>query len=235
MHNISHVNQANCKFLYQNIHVKFCFFQCTQNNVDEGDSTLHFLCHGSSRDPNKMREYLSKFFKEHLEFLLQITSDILSCKKQPINDYISYILSESQPLDEIGICCFTHMYHLHVGIIMGTQYWTTHHDHDIQKCDKLLSFLGSLKFVSMKWKSTPENSSSEGQSEPEVSDSDTKQKPKTKRDNEYNLWPRKPQPASPEPEPEQGGYHLCSRDKKPAQKPNKKPPRPSNPPPPKTR
>ena len=177
-----------------------------------------------------MRENLSKFFKEHSEFLLQIKSDILSCKKQPINDYTSYILSESQPLDKIGICCFARMYHLYVGIIMDTQYWTTHRDHDIQKCDKLLGFLGSLKFVSMKWKSTQGNSSSEGQSEPEISDSDAKQKLKTKRDNEYNLQPRKPQPASPEPEPEQEGYHLHSCDKEPAQKPNKKPPRPSKPP-----
>ena len=118
--------------------------------------TYHAMA--TQRDPNKMREYLSKFFKEHLEFLLQTSSDILLCKKQLIDDYISYILSDSQPLDEIGICYFAHMYHLHVGIIMDMPYWTTCHDHDIQKCDKLLGFLGGLKFVSMKWKSTPENS-----------------------------------------------------------------------------
>ena len=120
------------------------------------------------------------------------------------------------------------MYHLHVGIIMDMQYWTTVMIM-IFKNAMLLGFLGGLKFVSMKWKSTPENSSSEGQSEPEISGSDTKQKAKTKRDNKYNLWPRKPQLASPEPEPEQEGYHLHSHDKEPAQKTNKKPPRPSKP------
>ena len=73
------------------------------DDIDEGDSTLHLLCHGSSRDASKMREYFGTFFKEHLEFLLQIACDILSQKKQPINDYINYILSESQPLDEIRI------------------------------------------------------------------------------------------------------------------------------------
>ena len=200
-------------------------FQCTHINVDEGDSPVHFLCHGSTRDLKKIREYLGKFFKEHSDFLLQIASDILSRKKQPIDDYISCILSDNQPFDEIAICCFTHLYHLHVGIIMDTQYWTTHHDHDIQKCNKILGFLGGLKFVSMKWESTPENCSSEGQSEPEMSDSDTK----TNRDNEYNLRPRKPQPARPEPEPKEQGYYLCSHVKEPVQRKNKKTPRPSKP------
>ena len=172
---------------------------------------------------------MGKFFKEHSDFSLQIASDILSRKKQPIDDCISCILSESQPFDEIAICCFARMYHLHVGIIMDTQYWTTHHDHDIQKCDKLLGFLGGLKFVSMKWKSTPENSSCEGQSEPEMSDSDTKPKTKTKRDNEYNLWPRKPQPARPEPETKVQGYNLHSRAKGPVQRRNKETPRPLKP------
>ena len=75
-----------------------------------------------------------------------------------IDDYINYILSESQPLDEIGKCCFSWMYHLHVGIIMDMMYWTTRHDHDIHKCDKLLGYIGGLSFVSMRWKVTPEKS-----------------------------------------------------------------------------
>ena len=120
------------------------------NSINEVDSTLHLLCHGSSRDPRKLREYLAKIFKEHREVLLQISSEILSQKKMHSDDYIYYILSESQPLDEIGICCFARMYHLHIGIIMDTMYWTAHRDHDIQKCDKLLGFMGGLKFVSMK-------------------------------------------------------------------------------------
>ena len=54
-----------------------------------------------------------------------------------------------------------------------------------------------------------------------------KQKPETKTDNTYNLQPRKPQPTSPEPDPEQEGYNLCSHDNKPAQNPDTRTPRPS--------
>ena len=50
-------------------------------NVDEGDSTIHLLCHGSSRDPMKIREYLKKFFEEHFDFLTEISSHILAWKK----------------------------------------------------------------------------------------------------------------------------------------------------------
>ena len=98
-----------------------CFliiFQCTHDGIPEGDLTLHLLCHGSSRDPRTMRKYLGKFFNDHIEFLLHISSDILSRKKQHLDDYINFILSESQPLDEIALCCFARMYHLHIGIIM---------------------------------------------------------------------------------------------------------------------
>ena len=95
-------------------------FQCIYNGIDERD------------------------FKEHMEFLLQIASDILSLNNQPIDDYINYILSESQPLDEIGICCFAKMYRLHIAIIMDTMFWTTCQDHDINKCDKILGFKGGL-------------------------------------------------------------------------------------------
>ena len=77
---------------------------------------------GAQGTQKKMREYLAKFFKEHVEFLLQISSDILSWKNMHIDDYINHILSESQPLDEIGICCFARMYHLHIGIIMDMMY-----------------------------------------------------------------------------------------------------------------
>ena len=112
----------------------------------------------------KRREYLATFFKEHSDFLLQISSDILSWEKIHIDDYINYIISENQPLDEIAIFCFARMYHLHIDIIMDTMYWTTHRDHNIKKCDKLLGFMGGLKFVGMRWKTTtvtPDNSSSE--------------------------------------------------------------------------
>ena len=146
------------------------------DGLDEGDSTLHLLCHGSSRDASKMRQYLGTFFKEHSEFLLQIASDILSHKKQPIDDHINYILAESQPLDEIGICCFARMYHLHIAIIMDTMFWTTRWDHDINKCDQILGFKGGLQFVSMKWKTKTDNAdkpTSEAELDPQTSDIDT--------------------------------------------------------------
>ena len=178
-------------------------------NIDEGDSTIHLLCHGSSRDPVKIHEYLKKFFEEHFDFLTEISSHILAWKKMPVTDYINYILSECQPFDEIAICCFARMYHIHIRIIMDDMYWTTRKDHDLKKCDKLLGFIGGLQFVSIKWKTTDDNKDEE--SEPGTSGLGNT--PDNHGGISYNLRSRKEQNTcqqtsqkSPEPE----GYNLRS-------------------------
>ena len=81
----------------------------------------------------KIREYLKKFFEEHFDFLTEISSHILAQKKMPTTDYINYILSECKPFDEIAICCFARMYHIHIGIILDYMYWTTQKDHDLEE------------------------------------------------------------------------------------------------------
>ena len=176
-----------------------------------------------------MREYLATFFKEHVHFLLQISSDILSQKKIHIDDdYINYIISENQPLDEIAICCFARMYHLHIGIILDTMYWTTCRDYNIQKCDKLLGFMGSLKFVGMKWKTmpvTPDNSSSEEDDVAGTSGIDNTDPPHGNIKSNYNLRPRKVQETTHASTPQLEGYNLRSHDKKPLPAAAKKSPR----------
>ena len=160
--------------------------------------------------------------------MLQISSDILSWKKIHIDDYIINIISENQPMDEIAICCFARMYHLHIGIIMDTMYWTTRQDHNIQKCDKLLGFMGGLKFVGMKWKTTPvtlDNSSSEEDDVAGTSGIDNTDSPHGNIQSNYNLRPRKVQETSRASMPELESYNLCSHDKKPLPATAKKSPR----------
>ena len=208
------------------------FFQCTHDSIDEGNSTLHLQCHGSSRDTKKMRQYLATFLKEHVDFLLQISSDILLWKKIHIDGYINYIISENQPLDKIAICCFARMYHLHIGIIMDTMYWATHRVHNIQKCDKLLGFMGGLKFVGMKWKTTPvtpDNSSSEEDDVAGTSGIDKTDPPHGNIQSNYNLRPRKVQETTHASTPELEGYNLRLHDKKPLPAAAKKSPRQSKP------
>ena len=118
-------------------------------------------------------------FAEHEEFVWKISSDILSCKKQCLEYYINYILSESQPLDEIALCCFAQMYHIHIEIIMDMMYWTTCQDHDLHKYHKLLGYIGGLSFTSIKW-----NTSVDSEPEPEHEP--------VKRKADYNFCPRKP-------------------------------------------
>ena len=104
-----------------------------------------------------------------MDFVTTISDDILARKKMQVEDYINYILSESQPLDEIAICCFARMYHLHVEITMDSMFWTTCQDHDFHKCDKLLGFIGSLNFVSIRWKTTSDENIPEPEPEPGTS------------------------------------------------------------------
>ena len=155
-------------------------------NVDEGDSTIHLLCHGSSREPTKICEYLKKFFEEHFDFLTEISSHILAWKKMPVTDYITLHIVR---MSTNAICCFARMYHIHIGIIMDDMYWTTQKDHDLKKCDKLLGFIGGLQFVSIKWKTTDDNKSEE--SEPGTSGLGNT--PDDHGGISYNLCPRKEQ------------------------------------------
>ena len=159
--------------------------------------------------------------------MTQISSNILARKKQPLEDYINYILSEGQPLDEIAICCFMRMYHIHIAVIMDSMFWTTCKDHDLQKCNKILGFIGSLSFISMKWKTQAEDTHVEQEPGPS-GPSKTPDAPTST----YNLCPRKEQPThhvTPEKLPEPEGYHLYSHAKKQSPKPKQKPSKPKSP------
>ena len=74
---------------------------------------------------------------------------------------------------------------------MDTMYWTTCQDHNIQQCDKLFGFMGGLKFVSMKWKTTTDDPISEEEAVPGTSGTDTTNSPEN-IESTYNLRPRKP-------------------------------------------
>ena len=66
---------------------------------------------------------------------------------------------------------------------MDTMYWTTHQDHDLHKCHKLLGYIGGLSFTSIKWK-TSVDSEPEPEHEP------------VKRKADHNFCPRKPQKSA---------------------------------------
>lgn len=147
----------------------------------------------------------------------------------PLSDYVNYMLSECQPLDEIAICCFARMYHIHIGIVMDNMFWTTRKDHDLNKCDKLLGFIGGLKFVSIKWKTRADNTVPDSELQHKPSTSHLNKNPDFPTTRSYNLRPRKYQPAhekTPESEPVPTGYNLRKRKK--THQPQKPKPKPSN-------
>ena len=76
--------------------------------------------------------------------------------------------------------------------------------------------MGGLKFVSMKWKTTPvssDNSSSEEEPVPGTSGIDTTNPADENIQSIYNLRPRKPIDTSHDSIPEPEGYNLHSHDK----------------------
>ena len=122
-------------------------------------------------------------------------------------------------MDEIAICCFARMYHIHVAVIMGLMFWILEKTKIFISVMKL-GFIGSLSFISMKWKT------STGDTDPEPGTSGLGKypdKPAEPAFNTYNLWPRKEQltcPVSPEKSPEPDGYDLHSKNKKITSHPN---------------
>ena len=107
-------------------------------------------------------------------------------------------------------------------------FWTTHKDHDLQKCNKIHGFIGGLNFIGMKWKTQDEDTHVDQEPGP----SGTSKTPDLPTGSSYNLHPRKEQPThyvTPENPPEPEGYHLHSRVKKQSTKPKKKPSKPKSP------
>ena len=95
-------------------------------------------------------------------------------------------------------------------------FWTTHKDHDLQKCGKILGFIGGLNFIGMKWKTQNEDTHVEQEPGP----SGTSKTPDVPTGS-YNLRPRKEQLThhlTPEKLPEPEGYHLHSCPKSPKPK-----------------
>ena len=60
--------------------------------------------------------------------------------------------NNGQPLDEVAVVAFAHMYHVHIAIIMDGHFWTSCRDHDIKLCQIYLGWQGQLHFVDIKQK-----------------------------------------------------------------------------------
>ena len=88
--------------------------------------------------------------------------------------------------------------------------------------------MGGLKFIGMRWKTTPvtpDNSSPEEDDVAGTSGIDTTNPPHGNIQSNYNLRPRKVQETSGATTPELEGYNLHSHDKKPLPAAARKAPR----------
>ena len=57
-------------------------------------------------------------------------------------DYLSSLVQENAPLDELAFLIFARMFHIHIGIINANGFWSTSVDNDLSCCEIILAFTG---------------------------------------------------------------------------------------------
>ena len=133
---------------YLNMYFLFAL-QCTcdRKKIAVGDRTLHLLAHRTGSTVEKMRFYLDRWMRSHVEFVTRVSKTLLQCKKCSVEDYMHSIVQPGVPLDEIGLVVWTCMYHKHICILMNGKYWSTQAEHDSTKCNYFIAFRGNLEFT----------------------------------------------------------------------------------------
>ena len=115
--------------------------------MNTGDETLHILGHYTKKTDVELWQYLQKWISMHMSFVAKVGKSVLERKGISVEDYVTTLVQPGTKLDELGILIFTCMFHCHIYIIMvGGVYWTTHVNHDIDRCNIFLAYHGNLTF-----------------------------------------------------------------------------------------
>ena len=88
--------------------------------------------------------------RTHQDYTKGIGTNVLSRKKQELNDYIKCMETVHKPMDEIALVITTHLYNLHVCVLMEDKFWTTNQQHAIGLCSLLIGLTGPLQFTLLK-------------------------------------------------------------------------------------
>ena len=81
-----------------------------------------------------------------MSWVQEISANILDKKKIQIKDYLNGLISESSPIDEIGLLIFSRIYHIHLSVLLKGYIWMTNANENIEKCDMTLVYRGCLAF-----------------------------------------------------------------------------------------
>ena len=63
-----------------------------------------------------------------------------------VDDYLDSLVQPGFKIDELGLVIYARMYHIGIGIILHTYFWTTRTNDSLEDCDVVLCFQGNLKF-----------------------------------------------------------------------------------------
>ena len=95
-----------------------------------------------------MHQNLIKWLKADVrrKWVDNIAWETLYRKGILVKDYLDSLVQPGFKLDEIGLLIYARMYHIGIGIILHTDFWTTRVNDTLENCDAVLCFQGNLKF-----------------------------------------------------------------------------------------
>lgn len=95
---------------------------------------------------------MKTWINPHMDWVKQKSDKILAHKGVQLEDYIELITAPCQPLDKIRILLVTHMYHIHICILLKDTFWCSQVDKNAGQCKMVVAFVGSLTFYDTKEK-----------------------------------------------------------------------------------
>ena len=87
-----------------------------------------------------------------MQWVCKVSNFLLKKKGLDLMVYLQYILREDFKFDEIAILIYSHMYQLHIGVILHDKYWSTHSVQNMETfetSDIILAYFGEINFKDM--------------------------------------------------------------------------------------
>ena len=139
--------------MQNNLEALFFFSQCDHTCAVE-DETLHLLSHTIRHSSKTMHENLVKSLKADVrrKWVHNIGWEMLCKKGILVDDYLHSLVQPGFKLDELALVIYARMYHIRIGVILKTDFWTTRTNEALEDCDAILCFHGNLKFFDTRQK-----------------------------------------------------------------------------------
>ena len=107
---------------------------------------MHILSHYKGHSFSALCKYLKTFLSKHIKWVASVGHDVLSKKHLAVEDYANDLSEGQIPVDPLGLLCITRIWHIHFGVFLKNQIWTTRCDNTLMNVTVFLMFTGGFTY-----------------------------------------------------------------------------------------